>query len=166
MSKTILDQHQIEQKITRIAYQIAENHYRSESILIVGLEEKGYLFAKLIVAQLSKVIHTPLELVSLSIDKNNAATSPIQLSQTMDRFENRHMIVVDDVINSGKTMFYALKPFMNMEFKTIEILVLIERKHKSFPISADYVGMSLNTTMLEHISVVFEHQQAKEVVLQ
>jgi pyrimidine operon attenuation protein/uracil phosphoribosyltransferase len=63
------------------------------------------------------------------------------------------IIVVDDVANSGKTMLYALQPFLRNQPKKIQTLALVDRTHKTFPVHTDYVGFALATTLQEHIFV-------------
>jgi pyrimidine operon attenuation protein/uracil phosphoribosyltransferase len=148
----IANREKIDRILTRIAYQLAENYCHHKQITFVGVKESGFVLAQEIVTYLKPILNIPTELVSLEIDKKNPQTSEIKLSNNIEA-NNSAIILVDDVINSGKTLFYALKPFFKMEIDALHTLILVERKHKRFPIMADYVGISLNTTMLEKIEV-------------
>jgi pyrimidine operon attenuation protein/uracil phosphoribosyltransferase len=148
----IANREKIDRILGRIAYQLAENYCHHKHITFVGIKESGYVLAQEIDNYLKPILNIPTEVISLEIDKKNPQTSTIQLSKKIDA-KDTAVILVDDVINSGKTLFYALKPFFDMKIDTLDTLILVERKHKRFPIIADYVGISLNTTMLEKIEV-------------
>jgi pyrimidine operon attenuation protein/uracil phosphoribosyltransferase len=106
-----------------------------------------------------------LSLNKLTINKKNPLEKSIDLDVDIHFFENKSIIVVDDVINSGRTLFYALRPFFLIDIQMLQTLVLVERKYKRFPISADYVGVSLNTTFKEHIEVICENGKVSSVSL-
>jgi pyrimidine operon attenuation protein / uracil phosphoribosyltransferase len=148
----IADREKIERILERIAYQIAENYCHEKKIFFVGIKDSGYQLAEEMIKYLNPILNIETELIALEIDKKNPATSPIVLSKNIDS-KNCSIILVDDVINSGKTIFYALKPFFELKINSLQTLILVERKHKRFPIVADYVGISLNTTLLERIEV-------------
>lgn len=149
----ILNQQRIQNTIDRIAYQIAEDHYDSKKIFFVGMYENGCILSDAIVKILKEIINIETEVVVLTIDKKNSEKSDIKLSTDINNLKNQNIILVDDVIKSGRTLFYALKPFLNIKVKKLQTLILIERKYKEFPIHADFVGLSLNTTMRDHIEV-------------
>jgi pyrimidine operon attenuation protein/uracil phosphoribosyltransferase len=148
----IANREKIDRILGRIAYQLAENYCHHKHLTFVGIKESGYVLAQEVESYLKPILNIPTEVISLEIDKKNPQTSTIQLSKKIDA-KDTAVILVDDVINSGKTLFYALKPFFDMKIDTLDTLILVERKHKRFPIIADYVGISLNTTMLEKIEV-------------
>ena len=100
----------------------------------------------------------------MEIDKKNPQTSEIKLSKTLET-KDTAIILVDDVINSGKTLFYALKPFFDLKIDALNTLILVERKYKRFPIMADYVGISLNTTLLEKIEVIVKNKKLVSIEL-
>jgi pyrimidine operon attenuation protein/uracil phosphoribosyltransferase len=148
----IANREKIERILERIAYQLAENYCHHKRIVFVGIKESGFVLAQEIEQCLKPIINISTEVISLEIDKKNPQTSAIKLSNNLDA-KDTAIILVDDVINSGKTLFYALKPFFDMKLDALHTLILVERKYKRFPIMADYVGISLNTTMLEKIEV-------------
>ncbi len=148
----IANREKIERILERIAYQLAENYCHHKHITFVGVKESGFVLAQEVENYLKPILYIPTEVISLEIDKKNPLTSEIKLSKNIDA-KNTAIILVDDVINSGQTLFYALKPFFDMKIDSLDTLILVERKHKRFPIIADYVGFSLNTTMLEKIEV-------------
>jgi pyrimidine operon attenuation protein/uracil phosphoribosyltransferase len=88
----------------------------------------------------------------INIDKKNPLQSAIEIKIDTD-LKNKTIILVDDVANSGKTIFYALKPLMDLSLNKIQLAVLVDRQHKSFPITADYVGLSISTTLQNMIYV-------------
>lgn len=148
----IANREKIERILERIAYQIAENNCHKKKIIFIGIKESGYILAQEMGRYLKPILNIDTEFISLEIDKKSPQTSEIKLSKIATP-KGTSIILVDDVINSGKTLFYALKPFYDMEIDELETLILVERKHKRFPIMADYVGISLNTTLKERIEV-------------
>ena len=149
----ILDQKQIKQKIKRLAIEILENNFEEKSIVLAGINNNGTSFAKLIEKELKKI--TEIAIVSATIRLNPAAplSTPIEISVPVESLKNKCVILVDDVANTGRTIFYACKPILNILPKKLEVAVLIDRKHKTFPIYPKYVGFSLATTLKEDIDL-------------
>jgi pyrimidine operon attenuation protein/uracil phosphoribosyltransferase len=132
----------------------------------LGIESSGYILANQLFELLKPIIpNVALSLNKLTINKKNPLEKSIDLDVDIHFFENKSIIVVDDVINSGRTLFYALRPFFLIDIQMLQTLVLVERKYKRFPISADYVGVSLNTTFKEHIEVICENGKVSSVSL-
>ena len=151
MSKNyILDQTTASRKLQRMAYEIVENNLEETEILLVGIRENGSIIAENIQQLLQQISSIRSELIHLSLDKR--IPGDITLSHKMD-FNGRVIIIIDDVANSGKTMLYAIKPFLAYHPKKIQTLVMVERTHKAFPVNSDYVGVSVATTLQEHIYV-------------
>lgn len=148
--KYILTKEVAEKKLRRMAFEILENNIDEKEILIAGIRESGSVVARVIQKMLGEISSIKTELITITLDKKQPAE--VSLSKTSD-FSNKVIIVVDDVSNSGKTLLYALKPFINSHPKKIQILVLVERTHTSFPVRPDYVGLSIATTIQEHIFV-------------
>jgi pyrimidine operon attenuation protein/uracil phosphoribosyltransferase len=151
----ILDQAQIKQKIDRIAYQILEDCFDEKEIIIAGIASRGYVFAQKLEKVLSKISKIRCTLVEITLDKdsnNLVASTNIPVSKC----KNKTIILVDDVLNSGRTLLYGLSVFLNIPTKKIRTAVLVDRSHKLFPISTDYAGYTISTVSQEHISVVFD----------
>ena len=146
----ILDQSTASRKLERIAYEIVENNLDEQNIILVGIRDNGSIIAENIHQLLQQISNIKCELIYLSLDKRSPGE--IQLSKEID-FNNKVIIVIDDVANSGRTMLYALKPFLAFHPKKIQTLVMVERTHKAFPVNSDYVGISVATTLQEHIYV-------------
>ena len=151
--KYILDQATAEKKMRRMALEIIENNIDETGIILAGVRESGTVVAKHMQELLSEISPVKTELISISLDKREP--KEVTLSKEMD-FTNKVIILVDDVANSGKTLLYALKPFLAFHPKKIQMLVLVERSHNSFPVHPDYVGLSVSTTLQEHIYVEVE----------
>jgi len=163
MSKTlILNSKQIEQKINRIAFQIYENNYGEKEIIVAGISDNGYLFAKRIADVLQKISPIKAKLIEIKINKENPAASEIKISLTDKELKNKVIILVDDVLNSGRTLIFGAKPFLISPVKRLTTAVLVDRGHNRYPIKADFVGLSLSTTLQEHITV--ELKKGKESV--
>ena len=166
MKKTlILDSNAIAQKTRRIAYQIVEENYEEKEIVIIGIKSSGYEYAHLIQREIESISKIKTLLFPLSIDKSKPLSSPIALDLGKLSLDGKVVLLVDDVANTGKTMYYALKPIMLFAPKKVQVAVLVDRQHKLFPISSDFVGLSLSTTMQEHIKVELDKSGKGEAYL-
>ncbi|MEO7176275.1 MAG: phosphoribosyltransferase family protein [Saprospiraceae bacterium] len=161
----ILNALQIEQKVTRLAFEILEDNYQEQKLILVGINTRGMLFARKLMAKLEEIGNLPIELVQLKIDPANPLAKPCEVDSPMAVYSNEAIIIVDDVANTGRTLFYAFQPFYQILPKKIQIAVLVDRKHKTFPVLVDFVGLSLATTLKEHIEVTIEDGQLTEANL-
>jgi pyrimidine operon attenuation protein/uracil phosphoribosyltransferase len=161
MAKTlILNNKQIEQKINRIAYEIYENNYGEKEIIIAGIVGNGFTLAEKINTVIKKISPIKTKLIEIKINKENPAEKEIKIDLTDKDLKNKVIILVDDVLNSGKTLIFGAKPFLITPVKRLTTAVLVDRGHNRYPIKADFVGLSLSTTLQEHISV--ELKKGKE----
>ena len=161
----ILTDHQIRQKIRRIAIEILERNYGEPEIILAGLNQNGLGFAQLLLAELEAVATETTTLTITSIRLNPAnpveyepvvelpADLAAKVSTKAEYLREKCIIIVDDVANTGRTIFYAVQPLLKVLPKKVEVAVLVDRQHKSFPVKADYVGLSLATTLLDNIEV-------------
>lgn len=136
-----------------MAYEILENNIDEKEIILAGIRESGSVVAKVVQQMLSEISGIKTQLITITLDKKEP--NEVSLSKQMD-FNKKVIVVVDDVCNSGRTLLYAMKPFIEFHPKKIQTLVLVERTHTSFPVRPDYVGLSLATTIQEHIFVEVE----------
>ena len=143
----------IKRSIRRMAFQVAENNAEESSIIIAGVVGNGRMLAAKLMAELKPMIGATIESINIDLNKKEPLNAAIINQQD---FSGKVIIVVDDVSNTGKTLLYALKPFLNFQPKKIQTLVLVERSHKLFAVQPDYVGLSVATTLQEHISVETE----------
>jgi len=148
--KYILSKEVVEKKLRRMAFEILENNIDEKEIILAGIRESGSVVAKVIQGMLAEISSIKTELITISLDKKEP--TDVSLSRSID-LNGKVIILVDDVSNSGKTLLYALKPFIEFHPKKIQTLVLVERTHTSFPVRPDYVGLSIATTLQEHIFV-------------
>ncbi len=154
----ILSPKKVQQKIARIAHQIAEQNFEESELIIIGIKNRGFEIA----SQLAKLLTTidvdfKISLLSLTLDKRNIKNAEVTLSEPIENLDNKNVILVDDVLNSGKTLIYAVKYILNSDLKKLTTAVLVDRRHRKFPIKADLAGLTLSTTILEHISVEFDN---------
>lgn len=154
----ILTQDVIEKKIKRIAYEIYEHNSDEQELIIAGIWDRGMILAEKIAAILQEI--SPLRIRLLRLDLNKQRPEGVTLSEDID-FNDRVIVLVDDVANSGRTMLYALKPFLQFLPKKIQTAVLVDRKHKSYPLSVDFVGYSLATTLQDMVMVEMENEDIK-----
>ena len=166
MKKTlILDQADIAQKTRRMAYQIVEDNYDEKEIIIIGIQTGGYEYAKLLKKEIEAISEISTKFLSLTMDKADPLSHPITIDNDKLSLDKKVILLVDDVANTGKTMYYALKPIMAYAPKKVQVAVLVDRQHKLFPISTDFVGLSLSTTMQEHIRVELDKAGKGEAYL-
>lgn len=152
-SKQILNQRQIEHRVSRMAYEVYEAHYREQEVILAGIPRKGYELAKKLHRILSAISSIQFKLSQLHFDKRNPLYSNPELDLPLSQVEDRSVILVDDVINTGATLFYATKPFQQVKVGQLKVLVLVNRDHTAFPFQPDYTGLSLATTLQERITV-------------
>lgn len=156
MSKNIiLTNQEIEHKIKRIAYQIYETFVDEEEVVIAGIATNGYVFAEKIARSLNTISTLKITLCEVIVDKQNPET-PIQTSLPASEYSNKGLVLVDDVLNSGTTLIYAVRHFLDVPLKKFKTAVLVDRNHKKYPVKADFKGISLSTSLLEHVQVIFD----------
>jgi pyrimidine operon attenuation protein/uracil phosphoribosyltransferase len=146
----VLDRNAIDRKIKRMALQVAEHNIDEKEIVIAGIEGNGEVVSKCLIQELQKISTVNIEYMVIRLNKKNPVDVVLEPSINTD---NKTVLLVDDVANTGKTLLYALKPFLNVHPKKIQTLVLVERSHKLFPVQTDYTGLSISTTLQEHIIV-------------
>jgi len=145
-------------KLKRMAFEILENNIGETRFVLAGIRDSGTVIAHCIQDLLLEIAGLKTELITISLDKKNPK------SVTVDRqldYSQKVILLIDDVSNSGKTLLYALKPFLDSDPKKIQTLVLVERSHNAFPVKPDYVGLSVATTLQEHIYVEVEGKKVK-----
>lgn len=163
----ILNHNKIVQKINRIAIQILENNYDESEIYLIGLNNSGMRFAELLLNVLKAESDIIFHLVKLTTKTPEEGQLPAPLLDAdISTFTNKTLILIDDVANTGKTTFYAFTPLMAAKPKKLEVAVLVDRKHKQFPVKTDYVGLSLATTLQENIDVNLSKENAFSAILE
>jgi pyrimidine operon attenuation protein / uracil phosphoribosyltransferase len=158
----ILDNEQIKWKIKRMAYQLWEHNSNEESVTIIGIEGSGLAVARSLASLLKKISPLKVEVIGLKMNKRKPLSKEITIETDLT---GKAVILADDVANSGKTLIYALKPVLNFEVKKIMIAVLVDRKHKSYPVASDIIGHSVATTLQEHIEVETDGDKITAVYL-
>ena len=164
-AKLILDAEQIRRKITRIAYEIYERNFEEEHLLVAGIVDRGYCVAERICAVLDRdstftFARNNLHLIQVTLTKSAQQPAKVRIDYDQVQLAGKSVILVDDVLNTGKTLAHCVCPFLQYPIKRLETAVLVNRSHKLFPISASYTGYALATTLHEHIEVVLDDQQA------
>ena len=152
--KQIITAEVANRKLRRMALQVTEQNYNEAQLILIGIKSHGTVIAAKIRHFLKEVFTGEVLVLELGMDKKNP--SVITLSDNID-FNDKTILLIDDVANSGRTMLYALKPLLDQLPKKIQTLALVERTHKTFPIDVDYVGLSVSTTTDEHIVVEVEN---------
>lgn len=150
---TLLSPHQVRQRISRLAWQVFEDHADEKQVVIVGILESGDAVATALCEALGSISTLDIRHETIRIDKHAQVAGDFKLSADVNSLAGSCVVLVDDVLNSGKTLFYALRPFLNVDVKKIRTVVLVDRHHRRFPVTADFSGLSLATTLKEHVSV-------------
>ena len=148
----ILSHDQIEKKIQRIAHHIHENHYRRKEIHVIGLATRGFGVAKRLAKILESISDIKIHVHQLILDKDDPLREP-QFSGEVKELKGKVVVLVDDVVNSGKTLIYASRFILDNSPDTLATAALVDRIHRKFPIRTDYVGLSLSTNLKQHVSV-------------
>ena len=156
MSRSIiLNDQQITDKIRRIAYQIYESNTKEKEVILAGIKNNGYILAEKIATVLRSISPLEVTLCEIIMDKKNPREK-ISTSLGAEQYKNKSLVLVDDVLNSGTTLIYAARHFLDVPLKRFKTVVLVNRNHKKYPIKADFKGLSLSTSLQEHIHVEFK----------
>lgn len=158
MKNIILTQQEIDHKTKRIAYQIYETFPDETEVVIAGIASNGYLFAKKLAATVEKISGIKVTLCEVIIDKDKPLEA-VKTSLTAEQYSNKSLVLVDDVLNSGTTLIYGVKHFLEVPLKKFKTAVLVDRNHKQYPVKADFKGLSLSTSMKERVEVVLDEKE-------
>ena len=156
MDNRILAHEQIQHKVKRIAYQIYEANVEEDDIIIAGIDGGGLKLAQKLGNILKKITSANISVCKVSMDKKNPLKSGVQTSIPEKEYENKSVVLVDDVLNSGTTLIYGVHHFLKTPLRQLKTAVLVNRNHKKYPVKADYKGISLSTSLKEHVHVKFE----------
>ena len=162
MKTEVLDEDQILRICNRFAFQILENSIDSDVIHIIGIKEKGFDIAKIVERELKSITKKNISLSSIKIDKKNPKDSVLSDSNLNKNIDT--IFLIDDVLNTGKTLIYSLSFLLKFNFKSIKTLVLIDRNHKQFPIKVDYKGISLSTNINDNIKLMNDNKKLKAIL--
>lgn len=162
--KLILDAEQIERKVTRIAYEIFERNFEEEELIVAGVVDRGYHLAERICTVLDRdttfsFARRNLHLIRVSLSKFTPRQTDVTIDYDTDQLAGKSVVLVDDVMNTGRTLAYCVCPFLRHPIKKLETAVLVNRSHIRFPVSVSYTGYALATTLHEHIEVVLDDEQ-------
>lgn len=154
----ILNHNQVVQKIKRIAFEIYEHNFNQEEVVFAGIVGTGYRIAELLEKEFNKIADINTKVIKVTIDKEAPLQTFIELDCGLEELEKKAIVVVDDVLNTGKTLAYSLKPFLNTRVSKLQVAILVDRNHRIFPVSPDFIGYELSTTENERIHVELERE--------
>lgn len=160
LNNIILNHKQIHQKIKRIAYQIYEANSSEKEVLIAGIQGNGMYFATQLAKTLQEISTLDVHLCEVFIDKKkplNTVSTSIEASV----YKNKSIVLVDDVLNSGSTLMYGIRHLLDVPLKRFKTAVLVNRNHKKYPVKGDFKGISLSTSIKEHVEVIFDKKNSK-----
>ena len=159
MENIILTHKEIAHKTKRIAYQIFETFVNDEEVILAGIANNGYIFAQKIATELALISDLKITLCEVKINKQNPQDN-ITTSIPAADYQNKSLVLIDDVLSSGTTLIYGVKHFLEVPLSKFKTAVLVDRNHKKYPVKADFKGISLSTSLQEHIQVVFEENNS------
>jgi pyrimidine operon attenuation protein/uracil phosphoribosyltransferase len=159
MENIILTNKEIAHKTKRIAYQIFETFVNDEEVILAGIANNGYIFAQKIATELTLISDLKITLCEVKINKQNPQDN-ITTSIPAADYQNKSLVLIDDVLSSGTTLIYGVKHFLEVPLSKFKTAVLVDRNHKKYPVKADFKGISLSTSLQEHIQVVFEENNS------
>lgn len=160
ITNLILSPKQIEQKIHRIAIEIYERNMDEHEVVLAGIHDNGYVFARKLADALRQLSPLSVSLLAISLDKASPAQGVVSLDDDPATLQGKVVVILDDVLNTGRTLAFSMKPFLSVRVKKLQVAVLVDRNHNVFPIQADYKGYELSTTVNEHVTVVFDGELA------
>ena len=160
----ILTNTQINHKIRRIALQILESNIDEPEIILAGISKNGFLIAEKLKQIISDYSDVKITLCEVFINKKELLNE-VTVSINVKEYANKSVILIDDVLHSGATLIYGVKHFLNVPLKQLKTAVLINRNHKKFPIKADFKGLSLSTSINEHVEIIFDNDNAQAVLI-
>lgn len=159
MKNIILTDAEISHKTKRIAYQIYETFSSESEVILAGIASNGFVFAQKIAQELTQISDLKVTLCEVKINKQNPQET-IFTSLSVEAYENKGLVLIDDVLNSGTTLIYGVKHFLEVSLSKFKTAVLVDRNHKKYPVKADFKGISLSTSLQEHIHVVFDENES------
>ena len=159
-SNKILNNEQIQHKIKRIAYQIYESNIDETELVLAGIAKDGFVFAKRLKAVLEEISNLKITLCEVKIDKKNPLKG-VKTSLSASDYQDKSIVLTDDVLNSGTTLIYGIKHFLEVPLKQFKTAVLVDRSHKKYPVKADFKGISLSTSLNETVKVNFSKGRDK-----
>jgi pyrimidine operon attenuation protein / uracil phosphoribosyltransferase len=156
MKTQILDHQQVQKILRRMAYQIYERNFDKKEIVFAAITGQGVEIAKRIKEELEQITKIKISLLEIEISKEKPDFDSAKITPSIKSFQNKTIIMFDDVLNTGRTLIYGMHPFLQEPCQSLQIAVLVDRNHKSFPVAADFIGLSLQTTLQEHVSVTMK----------
>ena len=163
--QTLLSRDQTCQKIRRMAFQILEENFDDKTIVIAGINGEGFQLAEALYKELQNIAQKDLYLAKIILDKKAEKQPDINIECEIDTFKNKTVVLVDDVLNTGKTLAFSLRPFLSIPLKKLKVAVLVNRDYLQYPVRADYIGYSLSTTLKDHVKVVWRGSNEDGVYL-
>ncbi|GAB3896830.1 phosphoribosyltransferase family protein [Spirosoma agri] len=161
----ILNAEQIRQKIRRIAFQIYENNFEETDLFLAGVAGEGYMLAQALAQALKLIAPFSVELIQIDLDKTQLSQPVVQTDRPTSAFTDKVVIVIDDVLYTGRTLAFSLQPFLSVPVRKLQVAVLIDRNYPRYPVAADYKGYELSTTLTEHVDVVLSNSSDMGVYL-
>lgn len=149
----LLNAQQIEQKINRLAMEIMERNTNENELYIIGVNARGLELGRRLQAKLLQMAEAPIHLWNIQLNPIDPMEKEAQLDHDVAALKGKAVLLVDDVANTGRTLYYALRPLFSVLPSKVEVAVMVDRQHKAFPVQTTYVGLELSTTIGDNVQV-------------
>lgn len=164
-SQPILSAEGLRQKIRRIAFQIYENNFDEQAVVLAGVAGEGYVFAERLYSELRQIAPFSVILLKISLNKSISIQPIIQIDNSEIDLTDKVVVILDDVLYTGRTLAFCLQPFLHVMVRKLQVAVLVDRNHPRYPVAADYKGYELSTTLTEHVEVILSDAEREGVYL-
>lgn len=155
----ILSNKQIDYRLDRMVYQVYEQNFEEQELIVVGIAKRGYILAQMMADKLREITSKKIQLFRITLNKKEPYKENIYFEGDLNKLNGKSVLLVDDVLNTGQTIFHAVDPFQEVGIEKLQVLVLVHRDHLNFPVKPEFVGLSLATTLKEHVSVNLEGKE-------
>lgn len=155
----LLDQERIARMINRLAMEIMERNTEVDELYIIGINNRGLEIARRIRVRLKELSEAPIHLWNVRLNPANPMEKAAELDHDIAELAGKSVLIVDDVANTGRTLYYALRPLFEVLPEKVEVAVLVDRQHKAFPVQTTYVGLELSTTLGDNVQVYLDGER-------
>jgi pyrimidine operon attenuation protein/uracil phosphoribosyltransferase len=160
-TRKVLDSEAINVIVHRMAHQVYEQFCDYDELILLGVDGEGFFLAEQLKAELDQMNLLRSRLFKLSLPKHEKSKPGITFSPALPNLKGIPVLLVDDVLNSGRTLTYCLSPLVEYEIPSLKIAVLVERKYRKFPVASSITGLELSTTLEENVLAVLDPEKGE-----
>ena len=161
--RKVLNKAGIETIVLRMAYQVREQFSAFDNLVIIGIDGEGFTLAGMLKSKLDEFQGFQSQLIKLKLAKHQSSLPALNFEPLLPNLNGVPILIVDDVLNSGRTLTYCISPLVEHQVPCMKIAVLVERTYRKFPVSASITGISLSTTFEENVVAVLNSENENEI---